>query len=330
MQVREQKVYRERRQVSGKQLLRFENDSVDFITNEFLVNSDETRGGAIPPRTKMEIFLRAVADPGFQIGVAEDFGIERSTACKTFHFVMDRICDRANHWIKFPTSPREVNEAQLLWQTRFRLPSVIGALDCTHIEILKPAQFGDEYVCRKGYPSINVQATCNASEQFTSICAEWPGSVHDSRIWRQSEVRNIISKADGTACLLGDSGYGIAPWLITPFKPPRNQEERQFNRLHARERVIVERVFGQWKKRFPLIGSCVRIALDRIPKLIVSCAVLHNISKHLNDDFENPPDNNEEIEENDDLGEEAAVHHENAASKARGEQKRREMFQFIH
>ncbi|XP_046674568.1 putative nuclease HARBI1 [Homalodisca vitripennis] len=250
MHVRERKLYRERRHVSDKQLLRFEDESINFLTAEFLPESDETRGGALTPRGKMEIFLRAVADPGFQIGVAEDVGVDRSTVCKTFHYVMDCITDRAHHWIKFPNSVRKINDAQLLWQTRFRLPSVIGALDCTQIEILKPRLFGDEYVCRKGYPSINVQATGDATEQFTSICAEWPGSVHDSRIWRNSQVREVIARYDGAACLLGDSGYGISPWLITPFKPPRNQDEIQFNRLHAQERVIVERVFGQVKKGF--------------------------------------------------------------------------------
>nr|CAH7750834.1 unnamed protein product [Callosobruchus chinensis] len=34
-----------------------------------------------------------------------------------------------------------------------------------------------------GYHSINVQATCNADEWFTSVDASWPGSVHDSRIF---------------------------------------------------------------------------------------------------------------------------------------------------
>ena len=27
---------------------------------------------------------------------------------------------------------------------------------------------------------------CDAKFQFTSVCASWPGSIHDSRIWRES------------------------------------------------------------------------------------------------------------------------------------------------
>jgi hypothetical protein len=31
------------------------------------------------------------------------------------------------------------------------------------------------------------------------------------------------------ALLLGDEGYGIAPWLMTPFKNPQTPEERAYN-----------------------------------------------------------------------------------------------------
>ena len=72
----------------------------------------------------------------------------------------------------------------------------IGAIDCTHIRILKPSlcQKGDEYINRKAYPSINVQATCDAEEYFTSVVAKWPGSVHDSRIFKNSSVHEYMKQ----------------------------------------------------------------------------------------------------------------------------------------
>lgn len=332
MQVREPKNYGDRRVISRcKQLLRFEDQSIDFLTAEFLPVHDETRGGALTQRTRMEIFLRFLADPGFQSGIAEDFGVDRSTACKTIHYVMDEVFEKGHNWIKFPSTVQEVNNAKLKWQTRFRLPTVIGALDCTHVEVKKPSLFGDEYINRKGFASINAQATCDADEKFTSITAEWPGSVHDARIWRRSDIRRKISQFDGDACLLGDSGYGISPWLITPFKPPRDAVQRAFNLTHARERVIVERIFGQLKQRFPIVGNCVRVALDRVPKVIVTCAVLHNVAKHLNDPFdyviENVRHDNEVIVDAEDEADDGQD--ENRLTKRLGEQKRQNMMDFI-
>jgi hypothetical protein len=79
------------------------------------------------------------------------------------------------------------------------------------VRILKPSIHDDEYVNRKMFASLNVQATCN-EEIFTSIDASWPGSVHDSRIWRNSEIREQFSRRYNNAVLLGDSGYGLEPW----------------------------------------------------------------------------------------------------------------------
>lgn len=326
MQVRQRKIYRERRDVSPlncKQLLRFENESIDFLATEFLGETD-TRGGGLSSRKKMEVFLRFIGDPGFQSGIGQDIGIHRTTACKTVKEVIDKIVSRAHHWIHFPTTINEINEAKIVWQRRFRMPTVVGALDCTHIQIKKPTIHGDEYVNRKGFTSINVQATVDGNEKFTSVCAEWPGSVHDARIWRRSDIRSLMSRFDGSACLLGDSGYGISPWLITPFKPPNNAAERDFNLNHAKERVIVERCFGQLKRRFPILANCVRVSLEKIPKIIVCCAVLHNIAKHLNDEFDGEADeelNEEEVNVQD--------QDENPATAQRGRQKRRNMMEIL-
>ena len=50
--------------------------------------------------------------------------------------------------------------------------------------------------------------------------------------------------------------------------------------------MIIERCFGQIKKRFPILGNRIRVATEKIPKIVICCAVLHNIGKHLNDVFE--------------------------------------------
>lgn len=66
----------------------------------------------------------------------------------------------------------------------FTMPTIIGTLDCTHQELNKSQQYGDEYINSKGYASLSIQITCNANEVFTSVHTEWPGTVHDARIWQ--------------------------------------------------------------------------------------------------------------------------------------------------
>jgi hypothetical protein len=88
------------------------------------------------------------------------------------------------------------------------------------------------------------------------------------------------------ALLLRNEGYGLAPWLMTPFKNPQIPEERAYNKLFTKERVIIERCFEQLKQRFPVLQHKVRLALKSVPKLIICCFILHNIAKYLKDEME--------------------------------------------
>ena len=233
--IRKTKNYRERREIdsnNSKKLLRFDVENVKFLADYFLVENFENRGGGLSTYQKMSIFLRYLSDPGFQSGVAGDMGVDRTTICKTISRVTEEIIKKSHEWIKFPETQGELDEAAAKWQSRFKIPTVIGALDCTHVEILKPKHFGDNYINRKGYPSLNIQATCDADEKFTSLDVQWPGSTHDSRIWKRSDICQKLARFRGSACLLGDSGYGITPWLLTPYKKPIRQEETKKNTCH--------------------------------------------------------------------------------------------------
>ncbi|CAH1968567.1 unnamed protein product [Acanthoscelides obtectus] len=161
---------------------------------------------------------------------------------RTVDRVVNSIVVQSNDWIKFPNTNHELMEAKQIWQSMYKFPTAVGVIDCTHIGILKPNRYGDEYINRKGKPALNVQATCDAKEMFTSVDASWPGSVLDSRIWRNSQTRSqLINKAN--VLLLGDDGYGIEPCLMTPFRNPKGAEIN-YNKLLKQKRVIIERCFG--------------------------------------------------------------------------------------
>ena len=71
---------------------------------------------------------------------------------------------------------------------------VIGAIDCTHIRVQSPGgEDAARVVNRKGYYSINVQVICDASQRITNIVARWPGSTHDSRIYQNSRIAQVLN-----------------------------------------------------------------------------------------------------------------------------------------
>nr|CAH7769683.1 unnamed protein product [Callosobruchus chinensis] len=184
--LRSKKYYKPRRSTCHrdfKALYRFGKENVEWLSNNFLgVESEETRGSAICNTDKKKILLRYVADPAYQTGVAEDIGDHRTSVSKVVTKVADQMIEKRGRWIKFPSTSTDVTEAKRRWQRKYTFPCAVGVIDCTHIKIKKPPLHGDEYINRKAYHSINVQATYNAYEWFTSVDASWPGSVHDSRI----------------------------------------------------------------------------------------------------------------------------------------------------
>lgn len=238
-----------------------------------------------------------MADPGFQVGIGAELGVHQTTVSKVIHEVMAKVSDKADQWIRFPATNAAIHKAQNDWSARFNFPKAFGVIDCTHVTIEKPREFGDEYVNRKGKTTINVQATCDAAEQFTSVEVHWPGSVHDSRILKNSPLFDVMNRSATDGIILGDEGYGISPWLMVPYRNAESEHEKGFNRLFTKERVIIERCFGMLKRRFPILGYKIRLDVSHTPTIILCCVILHNVAKHLNDPIPNDEYNFEPEEE---------------------------------
>lgn len=70
---------------------------------------------------------------------------------------------------------------------------------------------------------------------------------------------------------------------MTPYKNPVTHAEKDHNALHAKEKVLAERVVGQLKKRFSILQNLIRVALDKESSIVIACSALHNFAKYLND-----------------------------------------------
>ena len=201
--------------------------------------------------------------------------LSKSTAHKFIHHSMKIVCESAPEWIKFPS---DMNELQQSFEQTYRFPGVIGAIDCTHVKIdsiggNQPEVFRN----RKGFFSINIQAVCGPDLRFYDVVARWPGSTHDSRIFENSHLNTTLELSNTSGHLLGDSGYALKTYLMTPFQEPSNHEQKRYNKIHSQTRMFIEKAFGVLKLRFPILKHGLRLleAQDNC-NLILSAFVLHN------------------------------------------------------
>lgn len=128
---------------------------------------------------------------------------------------------------------------------------------------------------------ISLQLVCDHHTLIIHCFAGFPGSVHDQRVFRHSEVANFlntIEKFPENSHILGDAAYELHQHLLTPFRDNGHLTERQKNYNYRHARVVVERCIGSLKGRMrSLLDRLPMARIDLMAEYIVACCVIHNI-----------------------------------------------------
>ncbi|XXG73622.1 hypothetical protein AAC387_Pa07g2509 [Persea americana] len=124
------------------------------------------------------------------------------------------------------------------------------------------------------------------------VCAGFEGSANDQKVLSDVlQNRGIynLQVPEGKYFLV-DAGYGNRRGFIGPYRgtqyhlkefgaqalAPRTASEL-FNLRHAKLRNVIERTFGLWKERFPILTHIPRnYPIKTQVKIVNACAVLHN------------------------------------------------------
>nr|CAH7729495.1 unnamed protein product [Callosobruchus chinensis] len=193
----------------------------------------------------------------FAVVVCSDFrGFHQSTVSRVIKKITRRISAHCRHYIKFPEN-LQATTAQ--FQRTVNFPGIIGCIDCTHVVISSPVVGGPDL-------------------EIYDIVARYPGSYHDSNIFNRSSMKIQLDRRLLSGYLLGDAGYPLWRYFLTPYRDPRTPAQIRYNEAHSKTRNSVECLFGSLKRKF----SCLRLGFANevnICYIIVSCATLYNIIK---------------------------------------------------
>ena len=182
-----------------------------------------------------------------------------------------------------PSTKNNITSRVIVWPSQERaqvimdsfrrhrgLPGMIGAVDGSHITIKAPEECPENYVNRKNFHSVNLTAICDHEMRFLNCYAGWPGNVHDSRVFKNSDFNQTVGdKFQDNSYLLGGSTYTLETWMIV--------QQQRFNFIHSSTRMVIERAFSLLKRRFRRLKYLDMSRIHDIPMVIIATCTLHNI-----------------------------------------------------
>lgn len=178
--------------------------------------------------------------------------------------------------------------AQLI-EHKSNYPQAIGAIDGTHIAITPPADGYQDFICRKQYPSVVLQAVTDGEFIFRDIYCNTPGSAHDAAVFHRSPLSNSIERnmpinnrqindISIPLHILGDPAYPLSKHIMKGYVG-RNLTpiQESFNVYHSSARMCVEIAFGRLKSRWRILKKRMDVDFKFSPEVITTCCILHNI-----------------------------------------------------
>ena len=152
-----------------KSRYRFGRESIHFLCDllEEDLERPTARNNALTTEEQVLIALRFFASGSFLEIVGDTVGgIPKCTVSRIISRVSAAISKKQNQFIRWPSTGESRQEIKQGFFEKGGFPGVIGCIDGTHIRIQGPSDNENDFVNRKGYHSINVQAVCDHRGMF--------------------------------------------------------------------------------------------------------------------------------------------------------------------
>ena len=282
---------------------RVTKETFNFLLNEVrhsILHKNTSMRLAITAKRRLALTLYYLASTAEYKTIANLFGVSRSFVCICIRDVSRAITKRMSKFITFPRG-QDIHQVIDGYYRKWGFPMCAGAIDGTHIPIIAPTESHEDYVNRKGFHSIIMQACVDCNYLFRDVVIGWPGSVHDARVFSNSaiykqgnegklfppDLKKEINGEELSPVILADPAYPLLPWLLKgyPLKGVLTRKQRVFNYRISRARMTVENTFGKWKGRFIRFSKRVDMNVKNLVILVLASCILHNICEVQNNNF---------------------------------------------
>uniref|UniRef100_UPI00398EB505 putative nuclease HARBI1 n=1 Tax=Pristiophorus japonicus TaxID=55135 RepID=UPI00398EB505 len=180
------------------------------------------------------------------------------------------------NYISFPITREKQLERACGFARIVGFPMVQDTIDCTHL-ILRAAHNNPEVFRNcKDYHSLNVQLVHDHTCRILTVKACYPDSSHDAFILRQTGVSAPFQPPhQARGWLLGDKGYLLSTWLMTPLCNPNTPAQHSYNESQAvTKNIIVRSDQAMVPLPWPLGSSP---SVEWVSLCIIICCMLRNL-----------------------------------------------------
>lgn len=119
--------------------------------------------------------------------------MSKSSLSVSFEKVINALNMIAPEVITWPRGDKLI-EIKNSFEGMAGISNIIGAIDGTFILIKAPYEDPEVYITRKCNYAITLQAICDSSLKFIDVFVGYPGSVSDTRIFRNSDIYRSIEE----------------------------------------------------------------------------------------------------------------------------------------
>ena len=211
---------------------RMSHNTFLYLCNELRVEiakTDTSMRKSIPVEKRVAITLWFMSTNSDYRTIGHLFGVSKASVCKirkeVCHAIVKLLLAK---YIRIPSN--SALSSVLSGFARKGFPQCGGAIDGTHIPIEAPQDCPADYHNRKGWHSVILQGVVDHAGCFTDINVGWPGRVHDSRVFQNSELYSkgvagtlfpqqtvLMHGVRVPIVVIGDAAYPLRPWLMKPY-----------------------------------------------------------------------------------------------------------------
>lgn len=159
------------------------------------------------------ICLRYLANQTSIRKISQTFNRSKSSVWTPIHRITQILEGNQEEFIKWPKLEHSYLVAET-FQKISGFPWVLGCIDGTHIKFEAPHENQKDFNNRKRFHSLILIAVCLPNKAFSYTFSGFPGSAHDSRVLKCSDLEKVMS--ENPALLFPNSQYHIVGDLAFP------------------------------------------------------------------------------------------------------------------